>query len=98
MHELRNVERTKTRKERPHPGKLSFFHLLDERRGGNNDLVMRIHRHLSAWRQIALVLLAWATQNSISSAWGPHPEITQAAVDVLAPDDALRRQLGDQTA
>ncbi len=29
-----------------------------------------------------------------ASAWGPHGEITQAALDALAPDDALLRHLG----
>lgn len=29
-----------------------------------------------------------------ASAWGPHGEITQAALDALAPDDALLKHLG----
>ncbi|MDO8539892.1 MAG: hypothetical protein Q7S40_05575 [Opitutaceae bacterium] len=31
-------------------------------------------------------------------AWGPHPEITQAAVETLGADDALVRHLGAETA
>jgi hypothetical protein len=49
-------------------------------------------------RRLALVVLTWAGVDHCSWAWGPHGEITQAAVDVLPPDDPLRAQLGDQIA
>jgi len=57
---------------------------------------MATRRILLSLRSIALAILAWAAPGHLSWAWGPHGEITQAAVDVLAPDDALRSQLGDQ--
>ena len=39
----------------------------------------------------AFILIALALP---ASAWGPHPQITQAALDVLGPHDPLARQLG----
>jgi len=47
----------------------------------------------------ALVLwLALVLSSGSSLAWGPHSEITQAAVDTLGPDSALLRRLGPETA
>ncbi|MCX7007406.1 MAG: hypothetical protein NTY53_09200, partial [Kiritimatiellaeota bacterium] len=32
----------------------------------------------------------------IAQAWGPHPDITRAALEALGPDAALVRQLGEE--
>jgi hypothetical protein len=35
--------------------------------------------------------------SGVARAWGPHPEITQAALDALGPETALVQRLGDDT-
>jgi hypothetical protein len=57
---------------------------------------MSIHRIPPSLRFIVLAALAWGSPGHFAWAWGPHSEITQAAIDVLPADDPLRSQLGDQ--
>jgi len=47
----------------------------------------------SGQKFLGLVLIATC---SSALAWGPHPTITQAALDALGPNDALIRYLGSQ--
>ncbi|MEO8792458.1 MAG: carboxypeptidase regulatory-like domain-containing protein [Chthoniobacteraceae bacterium] len=47
---------------------------------------------------LLLILAVLAAGPTTVLAWGPHPEITQAAVDTLGADDALVRRLGGETA
>jgi hypothetical protein len=42
----------------------------------------------------SFLFLGIALLSARSFAWGPHPEIAQAALDAIGPDDALARQLG----
>lgn len=44
---------------------------------------------------LAAAALGWAALPP-AYAWGPHSEITRAALDVLGPDDPLLRRLGPQ--
>jgi hypothetical protein len=49
-------------------------------------------------RTLFLVFVVSTVSQSPLRAWGPHSEITQAGMDVLPVDCALRGQLGDQFA
>jgi hypothetical protein len=41
-------------------------------------------------------LLVIVVMSNPARAWGPHPEITQAAINTLSPDDALVKRLGPE--
>ena len=46
--------------------------------------------------KVFLLPLALAALSGSAQAWGPHPEITQAALATLRPEDALLKQLGGE--
>ena len=51
------------------------------------------------WRPFQSCLALWVSLVCIATpaqAWGPHPAITQAALDSLGTNDALVRTLGEQ--
>lgn len=62
--------------------------------GGPENMTSDRSRH--PWVQIAALLLTWVAVSRPCLAWGPHSEITQAAINVLPADDPLRQQLGDE--
>jgi hypothetical protein len=59
---------------------------------------MRNARHHGILQRIGHTAIACACLTSTLLAWGPHGEITQAAVDTLPADDLLRSQLGPEIA
>src|SRR6185503_6270424 len=60
---------------------------VDGRRAGIMKSVLPLFHTL-------LVCTLLGMTSSRSLAWGPHSEITQAAVDTLGSDDAIVRELG----
>ena len=48
-------------------------------------------------RQVLSAALLCVLLTGVARAWGPHPEITQAALDALGPQAALAQRLGDET-
>ena len=55
---------------------------------------MTQNRADNRWRLPLLFCLIVAAFALPARAWGPHPEITQAALNALGPDDALVLRLG----
>ena len=58
-----------------------------------------MNTHLPTARSQAILFTTrWRLAASCSStyAWGPHPEITHAALHVLRPSDAIVKQLGGE--
>src|SRR5689334_1490840 len=54
-------------------------------------------RSFRVWLAAPLFLAGWLLLPGSVLAWGPHPAITQAAIDALGTNDALVLHLGAQT-
>ena len=69
----------------------SWFMALDRRAYFTLHLGMSVRLPCGVWLTIFAALLI---SSGLARAWGPHPEITKAALAVLTTNDALLRQLG----